>query len=562
MYTVEQAREISLLSRSLGRQIGLLIDRRGRVDMVIVGKPDSIYIPELPHSRTGATRLRGLRLLHTHLTPDLLSEEDLMDMLFLRLDCVIALTVNPLGDPVQWQGGHLMPPKASKPYMLDAPKPWDQTETDLMGTALALEEELSRQDSTRESQARARAVVVSVSPEPRTIQERNLDELSELCSTAGIAVCGRMIQRVRQVNPKLILGRGKMAELEVTALMGNADTLVFDGELSPSQLHNLADVTERKVIDRTQLILDIFAEHAVSKAGKLQVELAQLKYAMPRLSGKNRSMDRLLGGIGGKGLGETKLELDRRRFRERMARLNRELRDLRRQRSFTRTNRSRSGVPLAALVGYTNAGKSTLLNTMTQSHVLTANKLFATLDTTTRRMRFPQEKELIVADTVGFIRKLPHHLVRAFRSTLDELRYADILVVLADASDSECAEQLRVTDSLIAELGAGDKPVLYAFNKSDLAEDGMALISGEAQNAVFISAKTGMGMERFLDMLETLAKAGTRRCTLHIPMAEQGVLNQLYRFATVEDVRYEDAHVAVTAVLDTRAQGMFKDYIV
>ena len=190
------------------------------------------------------------------------------------------------------------------------------------------------------------------------------------------------------------------------------------------------------------------------------------------------------------------------------------------------------------------------------------NKLFATLDPTTRRLELPGGTEVLLSDTVGFIRKLPHHLVRAFRSTLDELRYADILVVLADASDSECAEQLRVTDSLIAELGAGDKPVLYAFNKSDLAEDGMALISGEAQNAVFISAKTGMGMERFLDMLETLAKAGTRRCTLHIPMAEQGVLNQLYRFATVEDVRYEDAHVAVTAVLDTRAQGMFKDYIV
>lgn len=503
MYTVEQAREISLLSRSLGRQIGLLIDRRGRVDMVIVGKPDSIYIPELPHSRTGATRLRGLRLLHTHLTPDLLSEEDLMDMLFLRLDCVIALTVNPLGDPVQWQGGHLMPPKASKPYMLDAPKPWDQTETDLMGTALALEEELSRQDSTRESQARARAVVVSVSPEPRTIQERNLDELSELCSTAGIAVCGRMIQRVRQVNPKLILGRGKMAELEVTALMGNADTLVFDGELSPSQLHNLADVTERKVIDRTQLILDIFAEHAVSKAGKLQVELAQLKYAMPRLSGKNRSMDRLLGGIGGKGLGETKLELDRRRFRERMARLNRELRDLRRQRSFTRTNRSRSGVPLAALVGYTNAGKSTLLNTMTQSHVLTANKLFATLDTTTRRMRFPQEKELIVADTVGFIRNLPKELMEAFQATLEELEAADLLVHVADASQTGLLQQIESVEKTLHELGLERIPRILVLNKWDLLGTTQRAALGDMlPDALHVSAATGEGLDNLLSAIE------------------------------------------------------------
>ena len=227
-----------------------------------------------------------------------------------------------------------------------------------------------------------------------------------------------------------------------------------------------------------------------------------------------------------------------------------------------RAARERSGLKKVAIVGYTNAGKSTLLNRLTDAGVLAENKLFATLDPTTRRLELPGGTEVLLSDTVGFIRKLPHHLVRAFRSTLDELCYADILVVLADASDSECAEQLRVTDSLIAQLGAGDKPVLYAFNKADLAEDGMALISGEAQNAVFISAKTGMGMDRFLNMLEALATAGTRRLTLHIPMAEQGVLNQLYRFATVEDVHYEDDRVTVTAVLDSRAQGMFKDFIV
>lgn len=203
-----------------------------------------------------------------------------------------------------------------------------------------------------------------------------------------------------------------------------------------------------------------------------------------------------------------------------------------------------------------------MLNRLTDAGVLAENKLFATLDPTTRRLELPGGTEVLLSDTVGFIRKLPHHLVRAFRSTLDELRYADILVVLADASDSECAEQLGVTDALIARLGAGDKPVLYAFNKADLAADGMALVSGTAQNAVFISAKNGMGIARFLEMLETLANAGTRRLTLHIPMARQDVLNQLYRFATVEDVQYTDEYTVVTAVLDGRAQGMFKDYIV
>ena len=227
-----------------------------------------------------------------------------------------------------------------------------------------------------------------------------------------------------------------------------------------------------------------------------------------------------------------------------------------------RAARERSGLKKVAIVGYTNAGKSTLLNRLTDAGVLAENKLFATLDPTTRRLELPGGTEVLLSDTVGFIRKLPHHLVKAFRSTLDELRYADILVVLADASDSECEEQLRVTDNLIAQLGAGDKPVLYAFNKADLAEDGMAFISGEMQNAVFISALTGMGIDRFLAVLEELAKQGTRRCTLRIPMAEQGILNQLYRFATVEDVRYEADFAEATAVLDTRAQGMFKKYIV
>ena len=227
-----------------------------------------------------------------------------------------------------------------------------------------------------------------------------------------------------------------------------------------------------------------------------------------------------------------------------------------------RAARERSGLKKVAIVGYTNAGKSTLLNRLTDAGVLAENKLFATLDPTTRRLELPGGTEVLLSDTVGFSRKLPHHLVKAFRSTLDELRYADILVVLADASDSECEKQLRVTDNLIAQLGAGDKPVLYAFNKADLAEDGMAFISGETQNAVFISALTGMGIDRFLAVLEELAKQGTRRCALRIPMAEQGILNQLYRFATVEDVRYEADFAEATAVLDTRAQGMFKKYIV
>ena len=507
VYTVDQARELSLLSRALGRQVGLLIDRKGRVQMVIVGEAGSIMIPELPRGRSGQERLRGLRLLHTHLNPGGISQEDLMDMLFLRLDAVVALTVNPVGDPVQWQAAHLLPsPSGGQPYHLDSPQPWDRTESQFVATAEALEEELARKaEDAREADDTPRAMLVSVSTQPRIIQERNLDELAELARTAGLTVAGRMVQRVAQINPRLIMGKGKVAELEVLALQGRAGMMIFDGELSPAQLHNLADITERKVIDRTQLILDIFAQHAVSRAGKLQVELAQLRYTQPRLVGKNRAMDRLMGGIGGRGPGETKLETDRRKIRERMARIRKELDQLRRQRSFTRARRSRQGIPLAALVGYTNAGKSTLLNTLTRSEVLAENKLFATLDPTTRRLRFPAEKEIILADTVGFIRNLPKELFDAFRATLEELEAADLLLHVADASHPDLLQQISAVETILAEMELDRMPRLMILNKWDQLEaPARAELADAFPHALPISAKKGDGCKALLEELELL----------------------------------------------------------
>ena len=507
VYTVDQARELSLLSRALGRQVGLLIDRKGRVQMVIVGEAGSIMIPELPRGRSGQERLRGLRLLHTHLNPGGISQEDLMDMLFLRLDAVVALTVNPVGEPVQWQAAHLLPtPSGGQPYHLDNPQPWDHTESQFVATAEALEEELARKaEDAREADAPPRAMLVSVSTQPRIIQERNLDELAELARTAGLTVAGRMVQRVAQINPRLIMGKGKVAELEVLALQGRAGMMIFDGELSPAQLHNLADITERKVIDRTQLILDIFAQHAVSRAGKLQVELAQLRYTQPRLVGKNRAMDRLMGGIGGRGPGETKLETDRRKIRERMARIRKELDQLRRQRSFTRARRSRQGIPLAALVGYTNAGKSTLLNTLTRSEVLAENKLFATLDPTTRRLRFPAEKEIIMADTVGFIRNLPKELFDAFRATLEELEAADLLLHVADASHPDLLQQISAVETILAEMELDRMPRLMILNKWDQLEaPARAELADAFPHALTISAKKGDGCKALLEELELL----------------------------------------------------------
>ena len=528
VYTIDQARELSLLSRALGRQLGMLIDRKGRVDMVLVGEAGGILIPELPRARSGTDRLRGLRLLHTHLTPDGLSQEDLMDLLFLRLDAIIVLTVNPDGDPVQWQEAHLLPtPVAGQPYRVEQLRPWDQTSAHFAATAEALEEELARRsDDTREASDAPRALLVSVAAQPRIIQERNLDELAELARTAGLAVAGRMVQRVAQVNPKFILGKGKMAELEVLALEGRAGILVFDGELSPAQLHNLADITERKVLDRTQLILDIFAQHAVTRAGKLQVELAQLRYTQPRLTGKNRAMDRLMGGIGGRGPGETKLETDRRRSRERMARLRKELDQLRRQRAFTRSRRARRGIPLAALVGYTNAGKSTLLNNLTRSEVLAENKLFATLDPTTRRLRFPAEREIILADTVGFIRNLPRELMDAFRATLEELESADLLVHVADASHPDLLQQITSVETILEELELQHMPRILLLNKWDLLDvPARAELADAFPHAIPVSARTGDGLKRLLEVLENMLLS-TQQTQLLIPFEEGGPVLQ------------------------------------
>lgn len=507
-YTTEQARELAALSRSLGRQIGLVIDRQGRVDLVILGEPGALLIPELPRGRGGAERLRGLRLMHTHLTPDGLSQEDLMDMLFLRLDSAAVLTVNAYGEPVSFQSAHLLPPNAdSQPYRVHSLLPWDKVDVDFKAEVESLEEELGRvvSEAAQQNDGSPRAVLVSVASLPHAVQEVHIAELKELARTAGIVVTGTLTQRVANVHPRHILGKGKLAELEVLALQGQASLVVFDGELTPAQLNSLSEVTERKVLDRTQLILDIFARRATTRAGKLQVEMAQLKYTQPRLVGKNRAMDRLMGGIGGRGPGETKLETDRRRVRERIARIRKELDALRQQRSFTRARRARQGLPVAALVGYTNAGKSTLLNALTSSSVLVEDKLFATLDPTTRRLRFPQERELVVADTVGFIRNLPKELTEAFQATLEELEAADLLIHVADASHPELERQISAVETILTDMGLQDIPRLMLLNKWDCVESEMrdALLASWPE-AVPVAAFTGMGLDAVSERLEQM----------------------------------------------------------
>lgn len=491
-----------------------MLDRQGRVRLVIAGTAESIYIPELPWLASG--RLRGWRLLHTHLGPEGLSQEDLMDLLFLRLDSAAALTVRPDGEPGQWQAAWIFPTDAPQSLLalagakkahgcwLGPMRVWHDAACDLEGLARDIEKKIAAQ-----APQAGRAFLVSVSTAPAAIQERNLDELAELAASAGLEVGGRLTQRLARPDPRHILGKGKLADLEVLLLNAGADLVVFDGELTPAQLHNLADLSERRVMDRTQLILDIFARRARTKAGKLQVELAQLAYAQPRLSGSRKALDRLMGGIGGRGPGESRLETDRRRSQERMEFLRRELRKLKRQRELGRKKRENAGIPVAALVGYTNAGKSTLLNRLTHSEVLAEDRLFATLDPVTRRLRFPGEREITLADTVGFIRNLPRDLTEAFRATLEELNAADLLIHVADASQPDLERQIAAVEAILEELGLNAKPAFLVLNKADrLDQEEAAALAASWPQATLVSGATGAGLAQFLTRLEReLARA-------------------------------------------------------
>ena len=413
-----------------------------------------------------------------------------------------------------------------------------------------------------------RAVLVGVvyGGEMQESVERGLCELEGLLDTAGGVTVAKMMQNKGSPDPRTMIGSGKAAELSVLCEANDVTLVVFDCELSPSQIRNLEDIlgNEIRVIDRSMLILDIFALHAVTGEGKLQVELAQLKYTAPRLSGHGAEMSRLGGGIGTRGPGESKLETDKRHMMRRVQALERQIAEMDKNRKTMRAARDRSGIPEVAIVGYTNAGKSTLLNRLTDAGILAEDKLFATLDPTTRKFILPSGEPILLTDTVGFINKLPHHLIRAFRSTLEEACQADVLLVLTDASDESFREQLRVTESLLSELGAADKPTLYVFNKCDRGMAEIARVGREAPDdrMVFISAKTGQGVDRMIEKLTEIVSEGKRRVTYRIPNAEGGALNTLYRYATVESVEYGDEAMTVIALADSQARGMLRRFAV
>lgn len=416
-----------------------------------------------------------------------------------------------------------------------------------------------------EKNLNTRAVLVAIVTDEQSSTEvdKSLDELERLFDTAGGEVFARVVQAKSAPSKRTVVGSGKVTEIGELCKNNDIDLVIFDCELSPSQIRNLEDGMGNniRVIDRSMLILDIFALHAVTGEGKLQVELAQLKYTAPRLVGKGSEMSRLGGGIGTRGPGESKLESDRRHIKRRISALEEQLDELDKNRATMRAARDRSGIAKVAIVGYTNVGKSTLLNRLTNAGILAEDKLFATLDPTTRKFELPCGESVLLTDTVGFIRKLPHHLVKAFKSTLDEAVYADILMILIDASDDECAEELKITEGLLSELGAAEKPTLYVFNKCDNACSELPSVDADRENVLYISAKTGEGVDEMIARLEALVRDGKKRLVFTIPNAEQGALNTLYKNASVENTEYGAESVVVTAVVDKKLQGMLSKYL-
>lgn len=513
LITHELARYLAELSSEIGRQIGVIITRSGDISHVVIGDKKGIFIPDLSDYPLGRKALRGLRFIHTHLKNEPLNQDDLTDLSLLRFDVIAAIGVkDSLPDNIYI--AHLMPEKNERTVQVLPPENLYHLDLDFQAFVESLEEEMDRQRTFGQGDNRERAILVSVSTKPRYELEESMEELKELADSSGVVILDSVIQRPKEINSKYLMGEGKLKELIITAMNKGATMLIFDQDLTPSQIRSISEMTELKVIDRCQLILDIFAQRAHSRDGKVQVELAQLKYRLPRLTGKGTAMSRLTGGIGGRGPGEMKLEIDRRRVRDRIALLEKQLRMLSEARRQRRHRRVEKGIPIVSIIGYTNAGKSTLLNVLTKSHTFVEDRLFATLDTSSRRLRFPREREIIITDTVGFIRDLPEDLLAAFKSTLEELEDADLLIHLVDSSNPRFEQHISSVEKILRELNLNDKPQILVFNKIDRIpeEEREALI--RRYKAIGISALDPSTFRPLLDAIEVHLWGNKNRTTI------------------------------------------------
>lgn len=519
-------------SASMNREIAVYITRFGEVADVLIGRADSIDLPDL-RLRRGERRLSMVRCVHTHpRATGELSDVDVSALLSMRFDAMCAVGVSEDGRPTSVQCA-----------FLDAESEGHVRRTELISARRLPQEEwlaeIERTDAAYRAAnpatrtGRERAVLVGIE------SEESLDELEELARTAGAETVLRVLQKRPKPDPVFCVGRGKAEELSLRCQAAQADLVIFDEELSGVMQKNLEETLRLKVVDRTALILDIFAARASTREGKLQVEMAQLRYRSQRLLGQGLVLSRLAGGIGTRGPGESKLEVNRRRIRERLTDLERELEQIERQRGLRRQSREKNGVPIVALVGYTNAGKSTLFNRLTGADVYVENQLFATLDSVSRPIELPHGGKALLVDTVGFIRKLPHELVKAFRATLEEARLADVLIMVLDGADAQMEGRRRTVEEVLDSLGATEAPRVEAVNKCDLiAPDAQSL-----PGALYISASTGENVEKLLLRVESELEAGAQEVRLLIPFSRYALVSRLHAMGGVLEQRHSEEGV-------------------
>lgn len=561
--SLEAAGVVANISSQIKRELAVFINRQGRVVSVGVGDTATVQL-EAPNQRRGDFGLSGLRCIHTHPSGSgSLSQVDYAALIDMRLDAMVALGV---------QGGRvkeaclacLDPGTADETGKVQGHMTFGPMSPDklvafpLLPLILKIEAGIKRpgSHSTEQSQQGERAILISIESQDA------LNELEQLAETAGAVTVGRLVQKRDRPHSASFIGRGKVQELSLLRQQLSASLAIFDDELSPTQIRNLTSAAGCRIIDRTALILDIFSQRAHTREGKLQVELAQLRYLLPRLTGQGTALSRLGGGIGTRGPGETKLETDRRHIRRRIEELDRALEDVRQQRQSHRLKRQESNTPVAALVGYTNAGKSTLLNALTNSEVFTADKLFATLDPTTRRLQLPQGQEILLTDTVGFIRKLPHHLVAAFRATLEEVLEADLLLHVVDASSPQFQEQISSVEDVLKELGALNKKTIIVFNKMDRLANREALeefkISSPTQ-MMEVSSVTAQGLEELRTLLAQ--NTGTDRHIFRglLPFDRADLISLVHRQGLVNSQRYTEKGIWLEAAVDKRIWSALVD---
>jgi len=505
--------ELISLSHEISRQIGIIYDRAGKIEKVVVGDNFEIKIPEFRDAPLLPAKLSGKRFIHVHLKGELIDTSDILLLTRLRYDFIAALISDsnrdrPQSQPMIQVVYPVFSLSKGEPYEKIGPRALNDFHIDIEGLVAALEEELKHNRQTSipiQTVRKQRAILVHVSmPEDLLDAQQSLEELEKLSISAGVEVAGKIVQRRKEIDPFTFVGKGKIIEIIVRSMIDDADMLIFDHDLSPRQARTITDMTGMKVIDRTQLILDIFAQRAKTKDGKIQVEQAQLKYLMPRLAEKDDALSRLRGGIGGRGPGETKLEIGRRRVRDRIVRLGRQIEEIARHRRVMRKWREKSGAKLIAIVGYTNAGKSTILNVLTNSNEPAENRLFSTLDPRSRQLVLPSKRKAILTDTVGLIRKLPPDLRTAFKPTFEEIEGANLVLAILDASDPQLPLHIKVIDEVLSSLHLDTVPRLNVLNKIDITEPEKLQRLISEYDAVAISALHKIGLDNLLTRIDNL----------------------------------------------------------